>query len=263
MNKLTIFKYEQKEVRTTNVNGEPYFCLADVCRILGIGNPSDVVKRLKRSGVVSVDHDLINGLSGNINTKANYINESNLYKCIMTSRKKEAEKFQDWVTEEVLPSIRKEGTYGVPTDPRKLIASALIEAHKIIEENVHKVEFYDFVANTKELLSVSEFGKVIGFGSITLFRLLRDKKVFYIDKTQNYNLVYQEYIKRGYFKVRESKLSIGDKDKIYLRIFLTGKGQSWLIKKMEEWGVIESESDIRNLLENYHLSNKNKLGIAN
>ena len=108
MNELKLF--ENKEfgrVRTTLIDDKPYFCLVDVCKILGLGNSSQVKTRLNVDGVIS--NEVIDNLGRKQNT--NFINESNLYKCIFQSKKKYALKFTDWVTEEVLPSIRKYGEY--------------------------------------------------------------------------------------------------------------------------------------------------------
>ena len=95
------------EVRVAEVNGEPMFCLADVCKALDIKNVSDCKSRLKQDGVVTTD--TIDSMGRT--QQAIFVNESNLYKCIFQSRRPDAEKFQDWVFEDVLPSIRKHGAY--------------------------------------------------------------------------------------------------------------------------------------------------------
>jgi prophage antirepressor-like protein len=107
MNQLQVFKNSEfGEVRVQTKSDETWFCLSDLCRILEISNPSDVRKRLNQKGIDSID-TLTNGG----NQSLVYVNESNLYKVIFQSRKPEAEKFTDWVTSEVLPSIRKHGMY--------------------------------------------------------------------------------------------------------------------------------------------------------
>lgn len=99
-------------VRTFNIEGEPWFCLKDVCEILEIGNPSDVKKRLKPDGIDTIEVGVNTGIViQKINM--NFINEANLYRTIMKSRKKEAELFADWIFSEVIPSIRKTGKYAV------------------------------------------------------------------------------------------------------------------------------------------------------
>lgn len=91
-----------------NDSNEPLFCLVDVCRVLGITNSRNVINRLEEKGVHSID-TLTNGG----NQLLNYINEPNLYRVIFQSRKDESKKFQDWIFEEVIPSIRKTGSYSL------------------------------------------------------------------------------------------------------------------------------------------------------
>lgn len=108
MNDLQIFNNDQfGQVRTAILNNEPYFMLSDVCRILEIKNHNDAKSRLNKNGVGITD--TIDRMGRH--QEATFINESNLYKLAFTSRKKEAEAFTDWVTGEVLPTIRKHGAY--------------------------------------------------------------------------------------------------------------------------------------------------------
>ncbi|HER5751865.1 TPA: ORF6C domain-containing protein [Streptococcus pyogenes] len=102
-----IFNFKGQDVRTVTINSEPYFSNSDVCRILEINNPSQALKRLKSDGVIS--NEVIDNLGRTQEMK--FVSESNLYKLIFQSKKKEAESFTDWVTSEVLPQIRKQGTY--------------------------------------------------------------------------------------------------------------------------------------------------------
>ena len=111
MNELKLFENKEfGKVRTTIVNDNPYFCLTDVCRILGITNSRNVKKRLNEEGVHTIDTIENTGFAQR-KMNLTYINESNLYKCIFQSKKKSAIKFTEWVTNEVLPSIRKYGEY--------------------------------------------------------------------------------------------------------------------------------------------------------
>ena len=108
MNELEIFKNEEfGEIRTIQINNEPYFCMVDICRALELGNVSQALIRLNKDGVIS--NEVIDSLGRK--QKANFVNESNMYKLIFQSRKKSSEKFSDWVTNEVLPTIRKTGGY--------------------------------------------------------------------------------------------------------------------------------------------------------
>lgn len=95
------------EIRTEMVNGEPWFCLSDVCKALELEQVSRVKARLKTDGVTT--GKVIDSLGRK--QEATFVNEANLYKTIFQSRKESAERFTDWVTSEVLPSIRKTGGY--------------------------------------------------------------------------------------------------------------------------------------------------------
>lgn len=104
---LEIFKNENFEVRVAvDENNEPLFCLSDVCKILDIANSRDAKTRLDLKGVATTDTLTNGGMQ-----KLDFINEPNLYRLIFQSRKPEAEVFQEWVFAEVLPSIRKTGSY--------------------------------------------------------------------------------------------------------------------------------------------------------
>ena len=105
-NEIQIFNYNDREVRTVQKDGEPWFVLKDVCGILSIGNVADVYARLDtdEKGVGQIDT-----LGGRQNMSI--INESGLYNVILRSDKPEAKPFRKWVTSEVLPSIRKHGAY--------------------------------------------------------------------------------------------------------------------------------------------------------
>jgi prophage antirepressor-like protein len=118
MNDLKIFENKEfGEIRTAVVDDKPMFCLADVCKALEIGNVSQMKTRLKEDGVIT--NEVIDSL-GRKQT-AIFVNESNLYKVIFQSRKEAAERFTDWVTGEVLPSIRKTGGYQKPLTPQEMM----------------------------------------------------------------------------------------------------------------------------------------------
>lgn len=108
MNDIQIFKNERFGlIRVTEVNGESMFCLTDVCKVLELGNPSQVKSRLS-DGAIS-NEVILDSLGRE--QKAVFINEDALYDVIFDSRKPEAKAFRKWVTSEVLPSIRKTGGY--------------------------------------------------------------------------------------------------------------------------------------------------------
>ena len=146
MNELQIFNNEEfGEIRTVVANNEPMFCLSDVCKALEISNVGNVKQRLSEKGIHTADTPTKGGMQ-----KMTFISEANLYKTIFQSRKESAERFTDWVTSEVLPSIRKNGGYiaGQETlSDDELLSKALLVAHnkiaerdKIIEQKQARIE---------------------------------------------------------------------------------------------------------------------------
>lgn len=128
MNNLQIFNSEEfGDIRTVTIENEPMFCLSDVCKALGLTQPSKVKERLNEKGVSSIPT-----LTAGGEQKLLYINESNLYKTIFQSRKESAERFTDWVTSEVLPAIRKTGSYQKPMSPVEMmrIQLGMIDDHE-------------------------------------------------------------------------------------------------------------------------------------
>lgn len=120
---------------TTGANGEPMFCLADVCKILEL-QTNKVKQRLSARGWNTIPTPTYNQHGALVMQEMNFITEPNLYKCIFQSRKPEAEQFQDWVCDEVLPSIRKSGGYmaAAPDEtPEQIMARALVVAKDTIE----------------------------------------------------------------------------------------------------------------------------------
>lgn len=122
------------EIRTITKDNEPMFCLADVCKALELTQPSKVKERLNSKGV-----NIIPTLTKGGEQKLLYINESNLYKTIFQSRKESAERFTDWVTSEVLPSIRKTGSYGMPKTTGGQI-QLLAQGYTELEQAVNSIK---------------------------------------------------------------------------------------------------------------------------
>lgn len=133
MNDLQIFNNEEfGEVRTAVINDEPMFCLIDICKALEIKNATDVAKRL--------DEDELTRLNlGSRAGETNFITESGLYAVILRSDKPNAKKFRKWVTSEVLPSIRKTGSYGMPKTTGGQI-QLLAQGYTELEQAVNSIK---------------------------------------------------------------------------------------------------------------------------
>lgn len=129
-------------LRTQTMNGQILFCLADVAKALGLEQISRLKERLKGDGVTT--SKVIDNL-GRIQ-EAIFIDEPNLYRCIFQSRKKEAETFQDWVFEEVLPAIRQNGGYVATHQndtPEMIMARALQVAQATIDNHRQRLQMLE------------------------------------------------------------------------------------------------------------------------
>lgn len=208
-NELTFFFFEKTILRTVIVGNDIHFVAKDVCDILGYSNANDAINRHCK-GVVK--HDTLT--SGGIQT-VSCLPERDVYRLIMRSKLPSAEKFENWVVDEVLPSIRKTGGYLNPvvdfTDPDNIMRllenwkadrEKLESANKALKEQKPKVEFYDTVTESKNAIDMATCAKVLnlGIGRNLLFEFLRNKKVL-----QDNNQPYQKYVDMGLFRVIEQK----------------------------------------------------------
>lgn len=195
MNNIQIFKYENNDVRTVELNGEPWFALKDVCAVLGISNHKMTAQRLDADEVILTD--LTDSMGRQQETTV--INESGLYNVILRSDKPEAKPFRKWVTSEVLPSIRKNGGYIAGQEqltPSELMAKALLVANKTLAERdariseltvqnaimQPKAECFDELVDRNLLTSFRETAKQLGVEEKKFISFLMEKKYIYRDK---------------------------------------------------------------------------------
>lgn len=243
MNNLQIFQNENfGEIRTTDINNNPYVCLSDVCKILEINNVSQLKTRLKKDGVIS--NEVIDNLGRK--QQATFINESNLYKVIFQSRKPEAEAFTDWVTNEVLPSIRKNGGYIAEQEnlsDDELIQKALIVAKKKIEERDRQLEeqkpkvlFANSVETAETSILIGDLAKLIkqngcDIGQNRLFTWLRENG-YLIKSGERRNMPTQTSMEMKLFEVKERTVNNPDGSvRITRTTKVTGKGQVYFVNK--------------------------------
>ena len=206
-------------------SGSIWFCLSDVANALGLEQVSRLKSRLNERGVTTIKTPTYNQHGALVMQDLNFIDEPNLYRCIFQSRKAEAEQFQNWVFEEVLPSIRKNGGYVVTTQedtPELIMARALqvaqatITKHEQMLEQANerisiqdsqiqklqpKADFADAAFKAEGNVDIGQAAKILGlpFGRNTLFKKLREKGVFF----GNRNEPKQRFIDAGYFKLTE------------------------------------------------------------
>lgn len=235
MNDLQIFKYNGKEVRTIQKDGEPWWVLKDVCEVLGLSSPHKVFERLDDD---EKGRNQIPTLGGE--QEMTVVNESGLYNVILRSDKPEAKPFRKWVTSEVLPSIRKNGGYIANQEnltPEQIVANALIVAQNIIsqkdkqiEQMKPKAEFFDAVADSRTAISMNEVSKVLGikgYGRNNLFEFLRNNGIL-----DRWNVPYQRYIDCGWFRVIEQKYTIQGEPCVTTKTLVYQKGVDAIRKKI-------------------------------
>ena len=253
MNELKIFENaEFGQVRTTEVNGQPYFVGNDVAEALGYSRPRKAIS----------DHckgALIRGIPTNGGVqKAVFIPESDIYRLIIKSKLPSAERFEKWVMEEVLPSIRKNGGYIAGQEnmsDEELMAKALLVAqnkiaerdliiqkkNKQIEEMKPKTIFADAVSASHTSILVGDLAKLIcqngvQIGQKRLFQWLRDKG-YLMKSGASYNMPMQRYVEQGLFEVKESNIQNPDGSvRITRTTKVTGKGQIYFINKFLQIG---------------------------
>lgn len=151
MNELQIFNFESTEIRTQLIDGEAWFVAKDVCDVLEISNSRDAVSRLDDDEKSSV------GLTDGSQTR-NYsiINEFGLYSLVLSSRKKEAKEFKRWMTHEVIPAIRKTGSYHSAMSQEDIMIATL-ETQKEIKQRLTNVT--NDVENLKKEIDLSRLQK--------------------------------------------------------------------------------------------------------
>ena len=248
MNKVSIFEHpEFGRIRTLEIDGKIWFCASDVAAALGYSNPRDaVVRHCKPMGVVVYDTPTRSAVQ-----KIKYISEGNVYRLIAGSKLPSAEKFESWIFDEVLPTIRRTGGYVASEDMfienylpfldepyRDLFRLQMTAIEKLNERIRHDkplVEFANQVAGTDDLIDMNAMAKLaadknFNIGRTRLFRWLKRTGVL-----MSNNLPYQRYIDRGYFAVKESVFEVNGLKKTYRQTFVTGKGQLFIIGLLRKY----------------------------
>ena len=254
----TLFKsIEFGDLRViTAENGDPLFCATDITTILGYKNGRKAISdNCNPKGVTQSDTPTSGGVQ-----QMTYITESNLYRLILRSRIPDAEKVQNWVCEEILPSIRRDGGYIAtkPDDsPEIILARAVLVANKAIDslnaknrlleacnqDNVRKLQaqepkvlFADSVATSSKSILIGELAKIItqnGYtiGQNRLFNWLRTNG--YLGTSgERYNIPHQKYIEQGLFELKETAINQpGGTVIVSITTKVTGKGQIYFINK--------------------------------
>ena len=258
-NQFQIFNHPQfGEVRTVIGNdGEPRFCLKDVCRALDIKQ----FRANERLGEDVISNHTLSTRGGN--QQFMFINEDGLYDVILDSRKIEAKRFRKWVTSEVLPSIRKNGAYLTEktieralNEPDFLIELATNlkkekQARKFAEERnetqkniiegqekaIHVLEvrqsFVDYIMSTPSCVCITQIAKEYGLSAVKLNKFLHEKKIQYCVNGQW--LLYADYQDKGYIKSVHVRLENNTSRE---HSQWTQKGRLFLYEYLKKYGII-------------------------
>lgn len=234
-------------------NGEPLFCLADICKSIGLSNPSSVKSRLDKDDLQLIDLHALKHNEGTIvgNSNANFVTESGLYDVLLYSDSPQVKPFRKWVTSEVLPSIRKTGGYvndsstfvdsyfsDLDDSAKQFLVQTLDSKKALLEENKKqqeqiaimkpKEDFYDTVTGSPDTIDMRQVATTLnikGVGRNKMFDILRTKGI--LDRR---NIPYQNYVERGYFRTVESSYTKGDIVCINIKTVVYQKGVDFIKK---------------------------------
>ena len=160
---LKIFEFNNKKIRIENINNEAYFCSIDICNILEYKNHTKaILDNCDQDGITA---SCITDRLGR-KQQTRFINEVNLYKLIMKSTMPKAKAFQDWVCKDVLPQIRKTGSYNAvqqPQLPTTYIEAlkALVIAEELLEKQAPQIEKYNQLHNIEGSFSLQDAMKIL------------------------------------------------------------------------------------------------------
>lgn len=256
MNNLMFF--ENKQVEVFEFNGQILFNPKHVAECLDIKNVNDNIAKMNDKQVIK----LTNSKIGNSdfrklhNTGENFLTESGVYKLIFKSKKKEAEKFQDWVTDEVLPTIRKHGMYArdeILDNPDLLIEVATqlkqereqrkqleLEKAMLIQENNElkpKADYTDMVLQNKSLMTVTAIAKDYGMSGGSLNKKLHELGIQYKQGGQWF--LYAKHQAKGYTSSSTTKIEHTDgRVEIKLHTKWTQKGRLFIYNELKKVGIV-------------------------
>ncbi|MDD4972602.1 MAG: phage antirepressor KilAC domain-containing protein [Paludibacter sp.] len=251
MNEIKIFSSHQfGEIRTAiNENGDPLFCLNDLCLNIGINNSRAVKSRLDEGDVSQIDTPTTSGVQS-----MTFVNESGMYDVIIRSDSENAKPFRKWVTSEVLPAIRKHGGYLTSQkveealmnpdilirlatelkterqEKERLQVISTLQA-KELKDQAPKAEYYDSVLDSEDLIATTLIAKDLGMSAVALNKKLFNLNIIY--RCQGTWVVTAKYQALGYAKSK-SFPHLGNDGQMHTSIFFywTQKGREFIIKKL-------------------------------
>nr|DAF50066.1 MAG TPA: repressor domain protein [Siphoviridae sp. ctzyE57] len=246
MNELKTFQNPKfGTIRTTTINGEPWFVAADVCKALDLNNNRMAIERLDvdEKGVSSID-------TPGGKQELTIVNEPGLYALVLGSRKPEAKAFKRWITHDVIPTIRKHGAYMTPEKVEEILLNpdTIIKLATELKEERERTaalnakikadkpytEFGAAIAANSDAILVRDFAKLlhndgIKMGEKRLYKWLRENG--FLMQTAP-TKPYQKYVDMGWFRVDERSISTVQGQMIVSTTKITGKGQMGLLSAL-------------------------------
>lgn len=249
MRTLTPFHFEDQPVRVLLIDAEPWFVLADLCRVLGLSQPNKVALRLaddmkgrNRIPTPGGEQDMA------------IVSEAGMYEVVIRSDKPDAVTFRRWITSEVLPQIRRTGSYNAAPQltGKQLLAAGLLEADRVMKEQAAtigaqraeldlaapKVLFADAVAASKTSILIGELAKIlrgngVEIGQNRLFTWLRDNGYLIRRGGSDYNSPTQKAMELGLFEIKETAITHSDGHVTISKTSkVTGKGQQYFVERL-------------------------------
>lgn len=247
--------YENPEfgvVRTFEIEGTPYFSGKDVADALGYANPQKALRDHVDEDDKTVNESFtVNGTMGIL------INESGMYSLVLSSKLPNARKFKRWITNEVLPAIRRHGVYAVDEllenpdmliaaltelkverEHRKLLEHTVAVQNQQISEMKPKASYYDVVLNCNDLVAISTIAKDYGWSANRMNRYLYEKGVQFKQCNKIW-LLYQKYAEKGYTSTKTHSYP-GNDGTVHTRVhtYWTQQGRLFIYGLLKENGIL-------------------------
>jgi len=255
MNELHIFNSEEfGDIRTVAIDNETYFVGKDVATALGYANPKNAVPTH-----VSEEDKLSTQIEyAGQRREVTVINESGLYALIFGSKLESAKRFKHWVTSEVLPAIRKNGSYQLAPQGEELLALAVIEAkktidslkdqckflgeqavenQKLISELQPKANYVDKILQSKSLVAITQIAKDYGLSGRKMNQILKELKIQY--KVGGQWVLYSKHQNNGYVHSKTINITRADgRADVTMQTEWTQKGRLFLYEELKKHGYV-------------------------
>lgn len=264
MKNLKVFEKEEfGKLEVLIENEKEYFPASDVAKILGYSNPQKAIKDHCKQNLpylIIRSVGVVTGKKSNGENSVQYVNkkfidEGNLYRLIVKSKLPQAEKFESWVFEEVLPTIRKTGMYftdniwdSIMENPLKL-GKMIIEYGKVREENKKqkellekqkpKVEFVDNVLSSEKVVTITVIAKQYGMSAIKFNKLLNKLGIQY--KVNGVWVLYSKYQDKGYTKMVTQLGKNGEPRELTK---WTNKGRKFIYELLRDNDIVPIDEEI-------------------